>query len=143
MQGIRAVAKFRAYTLKPGFRHIKDDVEKLLYIDPTSGGLHLKEEGATALEDIFVYIDNPTGLYQNVISSATRYTHIAEGEQPRKLIGAPLCSNGVMNTFEESGRRCYQNDPAREHFGAHVRLTYNISGGADCKGEFCIYPRWA
>lgn len=143
VQGVRAVAKFRAYKLKPGHRYIKDHVEKLLYIDPATGGFHLKEEGATALEDIFVYIDNPSGIYQNIISSATRYTHDTEGDQPRSIIADPLCSKGVMNTFEESGRKCYQNDPDREHFGAHVRLTYNISGGSDCKGEFCIYPRWA
>lgn len=142
-QRIQMVAKIRAYKLKPGHRPIKEDVEKLLYTDPTTGGFHLKEEGASALEDIFVYVDNPSGLYQNNISSATRYTYIAEGDQPRSIIADPLCSKGVMNTFEESGRKCYQNDPDREHFGAHVRLTYNISGGSDCKGEFCIYPRWA
>lgn len=137
---LEGVIKMRAYRLK-GDRDPsnQETISKLLYINPSDGKLTLKEEGATALEDVFIKIWNPTGLSCNAVSSATRYCDNGEGILPAN---GELHCRALRDTFDESGRRATQNDTG-EALGAHVALKYSVSGGArQSSGWVEIRPRW-
>lgn len=128
---LKGIVKFRLYRLRGDVGNMNKDqrksmVSNLLYFHPSTGKLSLKEEGAEALEDIFIQVWNPTGFRNNTVSSTSRSCDDPEGVLPmdREVIGKEL-----QLSLDDESRIAYQNDQ-KNVTTRSTSLIYTVSGGA-------------
>lgn len=136
---MEGVLKFRVYRLKEGRDPANPQtISDLAFINPSTGKLSLSEDGATAVEDVFIKIWSPSGMAYNAVSSATRWCEHPEGNIP---FGYPLNTKEMDGDFDNGNRRATQNDE-KVAWGGTCHLKYSVSGGAKVsKGWVEITPR--
>lgn len=132
----KGLVKLRVYQLQ-GDRDASDPktFSNLLWINPKTGKLDLKSEGAKALEDVFIKVENPTGMSWNAVSTVTVPCDDACGDLPAD---GSLHAEELGNALEKSDRRVTQNDTGRFDT-AYLKIAQTISGGSrECNGTVAL-----
>lgn len=132
--------KLRVYQLV-GNRNASDPktVESLVYLNHTTGKLDLKSEGAKALEDVFIKVENPNGMSYNAITTVALAPEDACGNLPSD---GSLHKEGLADELQKKGRRTAQNE-VNVFNSSYYTFTQTISGGSkECNGTVSMLSRF-
>ncbi|KAI0201238.1 hypothetical protein F4808DRAFT_469890 [Astrocystis sublimbata] len=138
--GTQCAMKFKLFRLLNSSHNGQDrsHVEYLLFIDPETGKLSLRKEGAAAIADIFVRIDNPAGLWRNYVSATAfnngvyslAFSDLHTGDYDYSKLPNAVTAELDANAQVQGSTWAVSR--------ANVGLAYTISSGAKPTGEITI-----